>query len=226
MNIFLIILGAALVIAGLARIVSSNAKAPSGGIADSSNLPVTECCAHAASQSAADPVSHNKAVGNDFENFVANLFSVRDTFKVLEWNQGQTSTDGVYAEQNKRPDFKIRQTLDNGSKIYFWVECKYRSALFNNAITVKEYQLIRYRIIQRTSHRKIFLAIGIGGSPSAPDRFALLPLDSVKSEDIHNDAISNAVLSDLSSKSIASFFQDYFLNKVFTKPKPKKKASE
>ena len=49
----------------------------------------------------------NKEIGNEFENTVANLFTNRGLFTVLEWNQGQTSSQGVYAENDKNPDFKM-----------------------------------------------------------------------------------------------------------------------
>lgn len=80
--------------------------------------------------------SDPKEIGNAFENFVANLFADRSTFTVLEWNQGTTSTEGVYAEHDKNPDFRINQSFKKNG-LEYWVECKYRTPDSNNQVTIK-----------------------------------------------------------------------------------------
>lgn len=162
-----------------------------------------------------------KRVGNEFENFVANFFTNREVFTVLEWNQGQTSTEGVYAEADKNPDFKIKQEFGKNGLTY-WIECKYRTH-FNNrgAIIVKDYQLNRYRQIQSQSHRKIFLAIGVGENPAAPDEIFIVPLDSISSESIKRDDIAPYKMQNPRT-DLAGWIKSYFKDKVFTASKKRK----
>lgn len=162
---------------------------------------------------------NSKQKGNHFEDFVANLFKNRKVYSVLEWNQGQTSSEGVYAENDKNPDFKIQQTLSDGFKLVYWVECKYRAS-FNayNCVVINNYQLKRYREIQRSSHRKVLIAIGIGMKPNAPTSFYLIPLDSISGENISREELQPFYMSSPSSQ-FAPRVADWFQNHVFKKRK-------
>lgn len=157
----------------------------------------------------------SKEVGNAFENFVANFFTDRSTFKVLEWNQGTTSSQGVYAEHDKNPDFRINQSFRK-SGLEYWVECKYRSRNEDGHILIKKYQLNRYRSIQRSSHIKIFVAIGVGGKPGNPDELYIVPLDSIKDEATMLDDIGRFKVSK-NGKAFADYIRNYFENHVFKK---------
>ncbi|MBD5421440.1 MAG: hypothetical protein HDR49_00200 [Bacteroides sp.] len=163
-----------------------------------------------------------KEIGNDFENYIANLFKDKHLFNVIEWNQGVTSSEGVYAEADKNPDFKIKQSFGKNGLTY-WVECKYRSNVSDKGFVkvAEEYQLSRYRKIQGESHLKVFLAVGIGGSPSDPDDFFIVPLDSIKKEYLHIDQIHNFA-HEYSGPKLAATVENYFINKVFKKSKNKK----
>ena len=105
--------------------------------------------------------------------------------------------------------------------VYFhrviWVECKYRSG-FDRAdnITVDDYQLHRYRLIQRESRRKVLVAIGIGGKPDSPQSFYLMPLDSIEGENISRAALQQFLMS-APAENFAPHVADYFRNKVFQK---------
>lgn len=156
-----------------------------------------------------------KQIGNAFENFIANLFADKSTFKVLEWNQGTTSTEGVYAENDKNPDFKINQTFKK-SGLEYWVECKYRSQPDDGTILIKQYQLNRYRGIQRSSHIKIFVAIGVGGDPRNPDTLYIVPLDSIKDENILLAEISRFKINK-TGRAFADYVSSYFSDHVFKK---------
>lgn len=180
----------------------------------------TQQAATTQSESQSQPESTElsaKEKGNSFENFVANLFKDRNVFNVLEWNQGQTSSEGVYAENDKNPDFKIQQTLADGFKLTYWIECKYRNHFDgSNCIVIKNYQLSRYRQIQRESHRKILIAVGIGKEPSSPSQFYLIPLDSISGENISKEDLKAYFMSKPATQ-FAPRTADWFQNHVFKK---------
>lgn len=156
-----------------------------------------------------------KEIGNAFENFIANLFTDKSTFTVLEWNQGTTSTRGVYAENDKNPDFRIKQTFRK-SGLEYWVECKYRTLHDDGMILIKKYQLDRYRGIQRSSRIKIFMAIGVGQDPGNPDTIYIVPLDSIKDENIRLDDISRFKVAK-NGAAFSNYIQNYFCKHVFRK---------
>ena len=199
-----------------------SAKGLSGeGYTDKTREKNVECGNYEQSEGS-NKKTTNKEIGNEFENTVANLFSDRGLFTVLEWNQGQTSSQGVYAENDKNPDFKIKQVFKK-SGLTYWVECKYRSKFTDKGfIKISDYQLVRYRGIQGKTHIKIFLAIGVGNSPSKPEKFYLIPLDSVNKEYIHSDILERYKM-DLSGNSVYNWIDWYFENEVFAKSKRKKK---
>lgn len=126
MNVLLIIAGAVLIVVGVVRMAGD--KQASADSAAQSNTEVAlaqqqpqvqvverviervvQVPAEAPSKSADSLTAKEKR--NGFEDFVANLFKDRSTFTVLEWNQGQTSSEGVYAENDKNPDFKIEHNI-------------------------------------------------------------------------------------------------------------------
>lgn len=196
------------------------AKIPQSSIADSVSVTeVIETEENGKSVGGDEPNTSMKddakEKGNQFENYVANLFKNRKLFQVLEWNQGQTSSEGVYAENDKNPDFKIKQDFRKSGLIY-WVECKFRSKTDKGNFTIADYQLKRYRKIQSESHLKVFVAIGLGGSPANPEKFYLVPLDSLKSSVINVNQINQFKISH-SGQVFFDCVQDYFMNKVFTK---------
>lgn len=156
-----------------------------------------------------------KEIGNAFENFIANLFTDKSTFTVLEWNQGTTSTRGVYAENDKNPDFRIKQAFRK-SGLEYWVECKYRTLHDDGIILIKKYQLDRYRGIQRSSRIKIFVAIGVGKDPENPDALYIVPLDSIKDENIRLDEISRFKVAK-NGIAFSDYIRDYFCKHVFRK---------
>ena len=208
MNILLIVVGAILIVVGIARMTTASSheaepKEPKNNKTaqeqDSDDERITEA----------------KKTGNAFENYVANLFADRQLFRVLECHQGQTSSEGVYAENDTDPDFRILQTFGKNG-LEYWVECKYRSRFKDNEIKVDQYQIDRYREKQRSSHRKVFFAIGVGGTPDTPGSFYVMPLDSVPGEMISRSALEPYVMSDPKS-AFAPWIESYFVDKVFPK---------
>lgn len=239
MNIALIVAGIILIIIGITRISATNSPKTANNLTGATvptnstsstfvpdmttaRIESTDTQPESIAASAASPATDPKTMGNDFENFVANIFVDRNTFSVLEWNQGQTSTEGVYAEQDKNPDFKIKQSFGKKGLTY-WVECKFRSRFDRGKILINEYQLNRYRKIQSKSRLKVFMAIGVGNVPSSPTDFYFVPLDSITSEYISREDLSEYTMSSPRT-AFAPWVESYFVDKVFANsPKQRKK---
>jgi len=108
----------------------------------------------------------NKAIGEKFEVQVAELLNYSD-FHILE-----NYKDG-------RPDFKVAGPSFSDS---FWVECKWRSHLYyKNKIKglqwAEKEDIERYKGVRLASDEKVFIVIGLGGTPGKPDRMFILDLD-------------------------------------------------
>lgn len=239
MNIALIIIGVLLVAVGVIRMVNESSKeeattvhtfnvapkpTPEVRVVEREVVKYVEIPAQQTAPTQSEPQDQPaaselsaKEKGNNFEDFVANLFKDRSVFSVLEWNQGQTSSEGVYAENDKNPDFKIQQTLADGFKLTYWVECKYRNHFDgSDCIVIKNYQLSRYRQIQRESRRKVLIAVGIGKEPNSPSQFYLIPLDSISGEDISKNDLKPFYMSKPATQ-FAPRTADWFQNHVFKK---------
>jgi len=107
--------------------------------------------------------------GYAFERHVIGLLG--KDFKIVRWMQ-----DGARSREEIDfcPDLVVEH-LPSGAVI--GIECKYRSTLFEGNISwAKEYQPAKYqKYAQATGHR-IFVVIGIGGTPGRPDYMYCLPL--------------------------------------------------
>lgn len=118
-----------------------------------------------------------KIIGNNFEGFVADILKANG-IRLKEWNQGTTSPEGAYAENELNPDFRVIQKSDRGS-LEYWIECKYRTRLKREGFRLDDYQQTRYESIQSKSKRKVLIALGVGGSPKSPAIVYLIPLDTL-----------------------------------------------
>ncbi|WP_424358527.1 hypothetical protein [Methanocella sp. MCL-LM] len=121
-------------------------------------------------------------LGYEFERHVIALFG--KDFKVVTWAQ-----DGLRSRQeiDFNPDLIVEHLP---SKTVFGVECKFRSKLFaGNIAWAKEYQPQKYqRYVARTGHR-VFIVIGIGGTPSSPDYMYCIPLWQAKFNFLNPDVL-------------------------------------
>lgn len=105
--------------------------------------------------------------GREFEDYVLELLDIahNDRLTLKEW-RGDKSLPGVYPESNSAPDFVFEY---NG--ILFAVECKWRSHLPKDI----EKELLppdkTTSLRQFSSNRQmpVYLLLGIGGLPNAPD---------------------------------------------------------
>lgn len=124
----------------------------------------------------------SKMKGDDYEDFVVNLLADW-RLKLLDRTQDAVSSAGVVAESCKNPDLHVQQKRGKGS-IDYYLECKYRSHWNDGQVVFDDWQLDRYRQFQRDKKRKVIFALGVGGTPSTPSTFMLVPLDSVNGNTI------------------------------------------
>lgn len=139
--------------------------------------------AHANTNDVAEPevelLNRNEHRGRQFEEFVVSLCSDKKRFTLLAWRGDKISGD-TYALENLMPDLYVRHRLDDEHVVEYHIECKYRTALTDGALDLTS-QLARYRRLTSSKERaELFIAIGIGGAPSKPEQFYLIPNRMIK----------------------------------------------
>ena len=120
--------------------------------------------------------------GAAFEDCVQSLFDVPD------WRIERATSDlgrkyKRSVKSDSDPDFVMRHRQSN--KVVA-VECKYRSIWKSGkagkmGITwASDYKIKNYKVFHEKEHVPVFIAIGVGGTPSKPDHLFLVPLYRLK----------------------------------------------
>ena len=122
-------------------------------------------------------ISRRAKVGRMFEDFVVSLCSDKSVFKLIAW-RGDKINGEVYALENLLPDLHLRHRLGAG-EVEYYIECKYRSSWGDDGIDLSG-QYVRYHNAAKDHKMELFIALGVGGTPSAPDEFFLVPGRMVK----------------------------------------------
>lgn len=238
MGITLIVIGSVLLIVGIVMVASKQAdvEQPQAEPQPQPQVIVVEKEVHHTVTVQSDPdvrVAHNlsekkepqkdpaKEKGDTYEDFVVNLLADW-RLKLLNRTRDDASTAGVVAESCKNPDLHVQQKRGKGT-IDYYVECKYRSNWNDGKVDFEAWQLDRYRQFQRNNQRKVILALGVGGTPSAPATFMLVPLDSVKDNTIKQISTQYAV--EPNSTAWVEYIDSYFTN-VFDVAKERRKAKK
>lgn len=154
-------------------------------------------------------------IGQAFENFVVNLLA-DSRFTLLDRTQDTKSTAGVYAESCKNPDLHIEQTHTPRS-IDYYIECKYRSRWHEGKVQLEDYQVKRYKEFQGKHHRKVLFALGIGGTPAAPQTLMIVPLDQLNQGAILESSQEQFKIAP-TSEALYAYIDSYF-TQVFTAKK-------
>lgn len=117
--------------------------------------------------------------GHAFEDFIVTLFN-RRKFRLLEWRSDKKASNGVYPLSCSYPDLEFIYSKGK-LKHRFAVECKWRKQFFNGKITwADEKQIDAYKDFQYQRAISVYVAIGIGGTPSNPQQLFITPLDHIK----------------------------------------------
>lgn len=162
-------------------------------------------------------VSPSKVKGNNFEDFVANLLADW-RLSLITRTRDDASSAGVVPESSLNPDLHVRQKRNQGS-IDYYLECKYRSKWDDGVVKFEKWQIDRYHEFQRKENRKVIIALGVGGSPSKPQTFMLVPLDSVRNQTIRK--IDTKYVVQPNPSALIEYMNSYFTT-VFDKAKEKK----
>ncbi len=128
-------------------------------------------------------IDYNRKNGEDFEKFIVAKFN-RKYFTLKEWS-GDKYINGIYAESTPHPDLHLIFRLD-GKQCEFSVECKWRRRFQKNWLFIANPdQLIRYRKFENENRFPVFMAIGVGGTGSAPEELFILPLKRIRTSFYH-----------------------------------------
>lgn len=117
-------------------------------------------------------IDRNEQKGHMFESFVVSLIADKSLFRLLAWRSDKIIGD-TYAIENLYPDLHISHRLDHGEVDYF-IECKYRTSWGSDGIDLSG-QFNRYHFHAKDRGKELFIALGVGGTPNAPDEFYLIP---------------------------------------------------
>lgn len=128
--------------------------------------------------------------GEDFEEFVRNVLFPRVDYTLIHKSHNYYTNNRDYVESSMFPDFRFR---DRDNEREFWVEAKWRNGRYNQDRMInwcKQHQLDRYKSIDRND-TKVFIALGLGGTPLRPKRVVLFPVSSCNFCDLYNSFIKN-----------------------------------
>jgi hypothetical protein len=160
------------------------------------------------------PKTSSEEKGQAFENLIVNLLA-DNRFKLLDRTQDTKSTAGVYAESCKNPDLHIEQTHTPRS-IDYYIECKYRSRWYEGKVQFEDYQVKRYKEFQGKQRRKVLFALGVGGTPSAPQELMIVPLDQLQNGAIlqaNHESYKIEATSDALYTYVSNYFTQVFAAK-------------
>ena len=118
--------------------------------------------------------NHTKGVA--FERFVVGHFD-KHYFELIDW-RGDKYHEGVYPLSNCYPDLVMRY---RPAQIQFAVECKWRQNFYEYFDKKDHDQINNYKKFSAEKKMKVFLVIGIGGTPHYPDNLYIVPLRDVSS---------------------------------------------
>ncbi len=162
-----------------------------------------------------EETTDHKQKGNLFEGHVADILKANG-IRLKQWNQGTTSPEGAFAGNELNPDFFVSQKSDRG-QLDYWIECKYRASLHREGFRLEDYQLSRYESIQRSSKRKIVVALGVGGAPDSPEKFYLIPLDTLsRFKRVGHKFLPHYIIEN-PRQNLRNHMHDWFYNDVFKK---------
>ncbi|ABO34838.1 hypothetical protein MmarC5_0524 [Methanococcus maripaludis C5] len=139
-----------------------------------------------------DQLAHEK--GKNFESYVMDNFFPKENFDLLHVTPDAETNEKRYVESSRKPDLQFR---DKKTGKIFYVECKYRSRLFNEKYVWAKNteQAERYRNIEYLEEIPVYIAMGLMGTSDNPKKVFLMPLCNME-----NVAIFLSVLKDYEIK--------------------------
>ena len=197
---------------GKSQIVSQSFVHPKTGASPTINKPTQKLIEKNASQKHAEKnplrsTSHAAATatmdeedkGRAFEEFIVDKFP-RDRFNLVEWRSDKNS-NGRFPESSRWPDLQLELKLQG--EIYpFAVECKWRNDFWKGIIEwARDAQISTYQEFQVSREMPVFIALGVGGSPSDPRDLFIIPLSH-----LYNKILTENWLKKYKRESRGNFF--------------------
>ena len=154
----------------------------------------------------------NGQKGLMFESFVVSLMADKSLFRLLAWRSDKIVGD-TYAVENLYPDLHVAHRLEHGEVDYF-VECKYRTTWGKDGIDLSG-QFNRYHFHAKDHGKELFIALGVGGTPDAPDEFYLIPGRMVKLDKKIDPRRFAKCRCSQTPEALNAFFNTYFNKRIF-----------
>lgn len=117
--------------------------------------------------------------GSRFEKFVSEEIFKDILFDLVEMTRDFDFNSERFEERSMNPDFLFR---DKRTREEFWIEAKYRNGLFRNdkgqvvCEICKSGQLNRYKDVEKSTGKKVYICLGIGDDPLFPKTVHLIPV--------------------------------------------------
>ncbi len=123
----------------------------------------------------------DKKKGDDFEHYILNLFDNKSgQYKLLEWRGYCRASNGMYPHNNILPDLEFAFKSKNLHNKFFAIECKWRQKFTNGKLAwATTSQIDIYLKYQNEKNIPVFIAIGVGGNPSCPEKLFITPLNNI-----------------------------------------------
>ncbi|MBP2143415.1 hypothetical protein J2127_000570 [Methanococcus voltae] len=117
--------------------------------------------------------------GKLFEKYVENVLFPKEYFDLLHKTPDYEQNNSRFVESSLKPDFMFRNKKTNEE---FYVECKFRNELYGSMYkwAKSKDQMDRYRAIEMKENKRVFIAMGLSGTPEAPEYVFLTPLKDIK----------------------------------------------
>ncbi|AIJ05347.1 hypothetical protein JH146_0497 [Methanocaldococcus bathoardescens] len=144
-------------------------------------------------------LAHQK--GEEFESFVLNNLFPEKYFELLDMTHNFETNSKRYVKKSLKPDFLLK---DKKTGKIFYVECKYRSKLYQEKFhwAKDKEQFQRYKDIESNENIPVYIAMGLGGTADNPERIFLMPLKEIK-----YPALFPSVLRDWEINNIYDIFR-------------------
>jgi hypothetical protein len=115
--------------------------------------------------------------GLRFESYIIELFNEKH-FKLVNWRRSQKTNNPLALTDAFYPDLEL---IFAGARRYkFAVECKWRQNFVEGKINwASDRQICSYEDFEYTYHIPVFVAIGVGGEPSNPQKLFVTPLRNI-----------------------------------------------
>ncbi len=129
---------------------------------------------------------------------------------MTKWRKSEKLEDKILLQDCANPDLEL--IFSRYKKHHFAVECKWREKFIEGIITwASNNQIFSYLDFENRNRIPVFIAIGIGGEPSRPERLFVTPLRNIE---MYSE-IYEADLIPYKKRPTSKFFYDTVQLKLF-----------